>query len=327
MNKMKMEMNKKNMRFLSRMGSRGAFGQAVLDIAEEKEFFVMSADLGHASGFDRFIKAYPERYVNVGIAEQNLIGVAAGVAKSGIPVIATTYAPFASMRCADQVRNYMGYMGLNVKLIGLDSGMIQSKFGGSHYGTEDISLMRAIPNLTILSPSDGREIYESVYTMLDTEGPVYLRLTGGGYIPEINCMEEYHFESGKATMLKQGTDIAFIGTGTILKEVLGAAEILENNGVSCAVINMHTIKPLDKKIIEKFLDMKMIVSVEEHSVMGGLGSAIAEHLCQLPQKPLQLLIGIEDMFPHPGEYEYLLDKCGLTSEKIAEKVRKKLIQP
>lgn len=316
-----MEMNKKNMRFLSRMGSRGSFGQAILDIAEEKEYFVMSADLGHASGFDRLIKTHPERYVNVGIAEQNLVGVAAGVAKSGIPAVATTYAPFASMRCADQVRNYLGYMGLNVKIIGLDSGMVQSKFGGSHYGTEDLALMRAIPNLTVLSPSDGREIYESVYAMMEIEGPVYLRLTGGSYIPEINDMEEYHFEIGKANVLKQGKDIAFIGTGTILKEVLKAADILENDNISCAVINMHTIKPLDKEIIKEFLDVKMIVSVEEHSIIGGLGSAVAEYLCEFSQKPVQLILGVKDTFPHPGDYQYLLNECGLTGEQIAEKVK------
>lgn len=317
-----MEVTSRQIRFLSRMGSRGAFGDTVYRLANEgKEFFALSADLGHASGFDRLVRAYPEKYINVGIAEQNLIGVAAGISKGGVPAIATTYAPFASFRCADQIRNYMGYMGLNVKVVGMDSGMIQSTFGGSHYGLEDMSLMRAIPNLTVISPSDGIQIALAVEAMLEYNGPVYLRLTGGGFLPPIYNDSNAHFEIGKANILKEGCDVAVIGTGSILKNVLDACEELEDEGINCTIIDMHTIKPLDRMCLEKLRDYKIIFTVEEHSVCGGMGSAIAEYYADKEKKPRQILLGVKDTFPHPGDYEYMIKSTMLDKESIANTIR------
>ncbi|WP_434311845.1 transketolase family protein [Hominifimenecus sp. rT4P-3] len=323
---MKMEMNSRNLRFLSRMGSRGAFGQAIYDMAKfGEDFFAVSADLGHASGFDRLIKDFPEKYINVGIAEQNLVGIAAGLAKDGTPVVATTYAPFASMRCTDQVRNYMGYMNLNVKLVGLDSGMIQSGFGGSHYGMEDLSVMRSIPNLLVLAPSDGREIYECVWAMMQHEGPVYLRLTGGAILPMI-YRGEHSYQIGKPSVIQTGEEVVILGTGTILEEVQKAGTLLSEAGISCTIIDVHTIKPLDPEFFEQLIGYRLLVTVEEHTIYGGLGGAVAEVLADKMNKPPHLIMGIPDCFPHPGSYEYLLNQCGLTAEKIAWTIQEKYHQ-
>lgn len=316
-----MEITSKQIRFLARMGSRGAFGDAVYQLAKQgKEFFALSADLGHASGFDRLIRDYPEKYINVGIAEQNLIGVAAGLAKEGTPVFATTYAPFASFRCADQVRNYLGYMGLNVKIIGLDSGMIQSKFGGSHYGLEDISLMRAIPNLTIISPSDGVQIALAVEEIVKYRGPVYLRLTGGSYLPAIYNENNADFKIGKANILRYGKEIAVIATGSVLHNVIQACDELQEENIHCTIIDMHTVKPLDSQCLKQLQNYSIVFTFEEHSVVGGLGSAIAEYYADKLKRPRHVMIGTQDRFPHPGEYHFLIEENKLSSKAIKRKI-------
>ena len=320
-----MEISSRQIRFLARMGSRGAFGDSVYRLANENvNFFALSADLGHASGFDRLMRDYPEKYINVGIAEQNLIGVAAGLAKDGTPVIATSYAPFASFRCADQVRNYLGYMGLNVKVVGMDSGMIQSKFGGSHYGLEDISLMRAIPNMLVISPSDGVQIALAVEQIMIYDGPVYLRLTGGSLLSPIYSEENAKFEIGKANILKEGKDIAIIGTGSVLYNAFQASKQLEKEGVNCTVVDMHTIKPIDTDCLDSLADYKLLFTVEEHSVRGGMGSAIAEYFADKEKHPRHIMLGVEDRFPHPGGYEYLIKECKLDVDGIVGKVKKEI---
>ena len=320
-----MEITSRQIRFLARMGSRGAFGDAVYNMAKNGEdFFALSADLGHASGFDRLMRDYPDKFINVGIAEQNLIGVAAGLAKDETPVIATSYAPFASFRCADQVRNYLGYMGLNVKVVGMDSGMIQSKFGGSHYGLEDISLMRAIPNLLVIAPSDGIEISLAVESMMKYKGPVYLRLTGGGLLPPVYDESNARFDLGKANVLKNGRDIAIIATGSVLHNVMLASEQLEKEGVKCTVVDMHTIKPLDTVCLDMLSEHDLLFTVEEHSVRGGLGSAVAEYYADKIKRPKEIMIGVDDRFPHPGSYEYLLKECKLDKEGIVDIIHRYL---
>lgn len=315
-------MDSKMIRFLSHMGARGAFGEAIYSLAEAGEnFWAVSADLGEASGFRRFEKVCPDKSINIGIAEQNLVGVAAGLAKDKTPVVATTYAPFASMRCADQIRNYMGYMKLNIKMVGLDSGMIQAKFGASHYGIEDMGLLRMIPNIIVISPADGWEIYEAVHAMIKYNGPVYLRLTGGQRLPIIYRDTDVKYEIGKANFIKRGSDIAFIAAGTVLAEALKAAGELEAEGVSCSVVDMHTIKPLDVQALDELENHRLIVTVEEHSRLGGLGSAVAEYYAGQGKRPKQLSIGTPDEYLHPGEYAYLMEKCGLTAEGILEQVK------
>lgn len=201
-----MEMTSKNIRFLSRMGVLGVLGQAVLDMSGEgKDFFACSADLGDPSGFKRFREQYPEKYFNVGIAEQNMIGIAAGLSADGTPVIATTWAMFASLRCTDQLRNFMGYMGRNIKLIGMRSGLVEGKSGYTHCNPPDMACLRSIPGLTILSPCDGQETYKALWAAVEMNGPVYIRLTGDLLAPIVYKEDFGEYRIGKAILLKEET--------------------------------------------------------------------------------------------------------------------------
>lgn len=319
---MNLPLDKRRLRFLAHMGARGCLGQAVYDLAkrEDLSFSVVSADLGIASGFQRFIDEYPDRYINVGIAEQNLIGLAAGMAQDDDPVIATSWGAFASYRCADQIRNYLGYMQNNVKIVGMDSGLTLSRFGGSHFSIGDIALIRSIPGITLLSPCDGIEIYQCIEAALKLRGPVYIRLTGGETLPVINQNSAYRFVIGKAQILQQGSDISIVTTGSMTEQCLAAVKILEAHGVSCSLINISTIKPLDRDALLSQINHKLIVTVEEHNVLGGLGSVVAEVLTDVAVRPRQIMLGIPDMIPPAGTYKYLLSYCGLLGEQIAERV-------
>ncbi|MCI8466545.1 MAG: transketolase [Lachnospiraceae bacterium] len=284
------------------------------------DFFAVSADLGVASGFSRFMKEYPEHYVNVGIAEQNLISVAAGMANENLPVIATSWGAFASYRCADQIRVLLGLMGSNVKIIGMGSGMAISRFGGSHYGIGDIALLRAIPGLTVIAPSDGIEIYYSIYEAMRTKNPTYIRLTGGERLPIINSDLQYHFEIGKANILSEGEDVFLIACGSLLDECIKAGELLKDRGITTTILNMHTIKPFDTESVLKGLNHKLIVTVEEHNVIGGLGAAVAETLAGVSERPKHLLLGMNDFVPKAGDYQYLLKVCQLSAYQIADRI-------
>lgn len=313
-----MEIRKSEITRWAAMGSRATFGMAILKLYEEEpDFFVMSADLGSSSGLARFYSKYPEAFVNVGIAEQNLIGIAGGLAKDGTPVFATSFAPFISMRASEQIRMNMGYMSLNIKAVGLGSGLAMNTLGASHYGLEDIGVMRTIPGMTILCPSDGLQIVKSVEASKHYDGPVYMRLSGGA---DIIYNDDFDYEIGRAITLKEGKDLAFIATGSIVSQTLKAADILEEKGISCTVIDMHTIKPLDKIALNSLTECKFIVTVEEHNILGGLGSAVAEYYACRKRRPRQLMLGVNDFYPHPGSYEFLLNQCGLTPEKISERV-------
>lgn len=316
-----MELTKSKARLWSKLGSRAVFGMALLDMAERGvDFFAMSADLVHSSGLARFEEMFPEHCINMGIAEQNMIGVAGGMAKDGTPIFATSFAPFITMRAAEQVRMNMGYMQLNVKTVGLGSGLIMAQLGNSHFGIEDVSVMRAIPNITVVSPADCSEIVKAVEAIARHKGPVYLRLTGGPGNPVVYS-EEYEFTIGRAITLREGTDVAVAAAGTMVHTALAAAEMLGESGISTQVVDMHTIKPLDTDCLDGLLSHRLLVTVEEHTVCGGLGSAVAEYLAPKVKRPPQLIIGIEDVFPHAGSYEYMLKECGLTAEQIAARIR------
>ncbi len=316
-----LNINPANTRMWSRLGSRGTMGLAMLELGNRDDLMVLTADLGKTSGLDRFKTAFPDKFLNMGIAEQNMIGFAGGMAKEGHLVYITTFANFAAMRSYEQMRLNLGYMGLNVKVIGLASGLAMAMFGNTHYGIEDIALMRAIPNLTVISPADGAEIVKTVIATAEYDGPIYIRLTGAINNP-IVYKEDYNFQIGKAITLREGSDITIIGTGTMVHPSLEAAEVLEQSGISSTVVNMHTIKPLDTSVIEKACQSsKLIVTVEEHSVVGGLGGAVAEYKTTLHNAPRQLSIGLPDTFGKAGEYKYLLDKYGLTAEKIAIQIK------
>jgi len=310
----------------SRFGSRAMFGQAILSLAESQEnLMVLSADLGNSSGLDRFKNTYPDRFLNVGIAEQNMIGIAAGLAKEGYVVFATSFAPFIAMRASEQIRMNLGYMGLNVKAVAIGSGVSMAFLGNSHYGIEDAAVMRAIPNITVVCPADCGEIVKTVFAAAMFDGPMYIRLTGAPNNPVVYT-QEYEFEIGKAIRLREGSDVTIIANGTMVYESLEAAKLLENQSISAAVINMHTIKPLDTAAIyQACTASRLIVTVEEHSVIGGLGSAVAEYKTTLKNAPPQLILGLPDKFGKTGDYRFMLEQSGLTAPQLSAKIASALI--
>ncbi|MGQ0709289.1 MAG: transketolase family protein [Rhodoferax sp.] len=323
-----LEINPSNARAWSRLGSRGVFGQAVLSIGDRyPDLMVLSADLGNSSGLDRFKSAYPDKFLNVGIAEQNLIGVAAGLAKEGFNVFCTSFAPFISMRASEQVRMNLGYMGMNVKAVGIGSGVSMAFLGNSHYGLEDAAVMRSIPGLTVVCPADCGEIVQTVYAAAEFEGPMYIRLTGAVNNPPVYTAD-YEFRIGKAITLREGRDVALVASGSMVYEALQAAQALEQQGISAQVLNMHTLKPLDTEALDAlFRAFSHIVTVEEHSVIGGLGSAVAEYKAGFRHAPAQRILGLPDAFGKAGEYRYLLEKYGLTGAGIAASVAEFLRTP
>lgn len=315
-----MEINRKNARLWSGLGPRATYGLTMLDLVEKNpKIYALSADLGGSSGLQRLMTLYPDRYLNTGIAEQNLIGVCAGLAKEGLIPFASSFAPFITHRCADQVRMNMGYMRLNIKTVGLGSGISMSVLGNSHYGLDDLAFMRSIPGMTILSPCDCAELVKCIEAAAEYEGPVYIRMTGEARMPVVYG-DDFSFSIGRANVLKQGEDVCMIAAGSMVIRALEAARRLGEQGVSASVIDMHTIKPLDTEMLDSLESYGWLVTMEEHSVIGGMGSAIAEYLAPKKKKPCQLLIGIEDCFPHAGDYQYMLGQCGLSAERVAEKV-------
>jgi transketolase len=283
--------------------------------------FMVSGDLGDSSGLSRFKKTYPDRFINVGIAEQNMIGVAAGLAKEGYNVFATSFAPFITLRSGEQIRMNLGYMELNVKAVAIGSGLSMAFLGNSHYGLEDMAIMRSIPNLTIVSPADCAEIVKVVHAAANFKGPMFIRLTGAVGNPPVYT-EEYNFEIGKSITLKEGSDITIFSIGSMVYESLEAAKILDKTGISAKVVNMHTLKPCDYDAIDLAISSsKAIITVEEHTIMGGLGSVIAEYKAKFTNSPAQLIIGLPDRFGKTAEYRFLLEKYRLVGEKIAEDIQ------
>ena len=316
--------NPMNVRIWSMLGSCGAFGQAALELPDiNDKVVVLTSDLCVFSGLERFKGKFPERFYNVGIAEQNMVGVAAGFAKEGFVPFATTYATFASMRCADQVKVNMGYMALPIKLVGLTAGFAVSALGATHMSLEDISVMRSIPNVTVLSPADCTATVKAVIAAATCPGPVYLRLSGPMPNP-IVYKGDCPFEVVRANTLRDGTDITIIATGSMVYQSLKAAELLERDGVSAEVVDMHTIQPLDEDAIARSIDRKLVVTVEEHSVIGGLGSAVAERLACSSRHPRLVMIGHEGRYPLAGAYTDLIRQDGLDAESIHRKISKSL---
>jgi transketolase len=312
-----------NIRTWSMLGSNGAFGFAALELPEiDDNIAILTADEMYFSGLERFGAKYPKRLYNIGIAEQNLVGVAAGMSKEGLNVFATTYATFASTRSCDQVRVNMGYMKLGIKLVGLTAGLSVGILGATHCSIEDIAIMRAIPNITILSPADCTETVQATLAAARHKGPIYLRLTGGQPNHPV-YKTDFAFEIGKAIRLREGEDIAIVATGAMVHASLEAARILSEQAISCTVIDMHTIKPLDEIALMETLRVKLLVTVEEHSMKGGLGGAVAECLAGVRVKPPQLIIGIADEFKNGADYPYLLQQFGLTAPQIAQTILKK----
>lgn len=315
------EINKLNSYTFSKLGQSGAaFGIGLLEVNKTvPNIKVISADMSRPAGLGRFISQFPDQFFNVGIAEQNAIGIAAGMSSEGNNVIVTAQAVFITMRSFEQVRQYFGYMKLNVTIVGIASGFGLTFFGNTHYAIEDIALMRSIPGMTVLSPSDAGQAAKMIVSAIELQSPVYIRFTG-----LLNCpivyTDDYNFQIGKAIKVKDGLDITIFATGLMVYNSIKAAALIENEKISVRIIDMHTIKPLDTKVIESCFDSKLFVSIEEHNIVGGLGTAISDHISEFSRHPLLIKLGVEDKFSHPGEYEYLIKQNRLDFESIAEDI-------
>jgi transketolase len=314
------------MRTWSKLGQRGAFfGAAIFEVIEQyNNAVVVTADLGYLSGLERFMNQHADKFFNTGIAEQNMLGVSAGLAMEGKIPFATTYATFVTMRSCEQMRHYLGYMQSNVKIVGTGAGLVMAFSGSTHYTMEDMAIVRAIPNIIILSPADATEAVKVALAAAAYNGPVYIRLTGALNNPMV-YKEDYLFEIGKAVTLKDDGDITIFATGSMVYNAIKATEILTAKGIHARVVNMHTIKPLDtNNLHEAVAKSKLFVSVEEHSMIGGLGGAISEYLSAFAKHPPLLRLGIADKFRHAGDYLYLMGENGLLPEQIAESIEKNI---
>lgn len=318
-------LNKFNARAYARLGQRGSvFGMAACEAAEEDEKFVLlTADLGQLSGMDRFIKMYPQQFINTGIAEQNMLGITAGLSAEGFHPVASTYATFISMRSCEQIRHYFGYMGQKAVIIGSGAGLCQGYAGNTHYAIEDLSIVRAIPGISIMSPADAGSAVKIFKTALKAKNTVYIRLTGNLNSPII-YKEDHNFEIGRAIKIKEGKDVTMFATGTMVSNTIKVAEILQQQGISAAVVDVYSIKPFDKAVVMAAQTSKLLVSVEEHNIHGGLGSVIAEALTEQVSMPRLLRLGIRDVFNLAASYDYLLSQNRLRPEQIAKDILKEL---
>lgn len=299
--------------------TRDSYGKALTEFAEEYDLYVMDADLAAATKTGIFKKAYPERFIECGIAEGNMMGVAAGMAAAGKTVFASTFAMFAAGRAYEQVRNSIGYPHLNVKIGATHAGISVGEDGATHQCNEDIALMRTIPGMVVLNPADPVEARLCVKAAIEHDGPVYLRF--GRMAVDSIFDESYKFEIGKGAVLKDGKDVAIIATGLMVARALEAAELLKAEGIDAAVINMASIKPLDNDLVLQYAaKCKAIVTTEEHSIIGGLGGAVCELICEQGNCPV-VRHGVEDCFGKSGPALKLLDLFELNAEGIAEKAR------
>ena len=318
-----MEINETNLKKISRLGMCGAYGLAMLELAEENQNVIaVTPDLTSFSGLNRFFKKYPDRLYNVGIAEQNMVGIAAGLTSEGFSVYASTYASFATTRALDQVRVMMSQMGQPVKLIGLTAGLSAGILGGTHISTGDVAQIAGIPNITIISPADALECMKVIKALIDYPKPAYVRFTGPVTSPFIYS-EDYDYEIGKAVTLSEdrGADIAIVGIGAILSRCVIVAERLRKEGRKVTLINMHTVKPLDMDKLDSLVEYKYVFTVEEHSLYGGLGAAVCGYYANKEKSPRVVTIGLPDIYLEPGDYEYLVERCGLDEQGIYKMIQ------
>lgn len=321
-----MVVKKSSVRTWSRLGQRGCvFGLMMPELAEKQDNLrLLTADLSLLSGMERFISEYPDKFLNVGIAEQNMIGIAAGMAMEGDCVFATTYASFIAVRSLEHVRQHLAHLHCNVKLIGTSAGVTAAKSGVSHWATEDLAFMRALPGMMVLSPADGMEAMKAVEYAAGTEEPVYIRLSGGLNCPVV-YKEDYEFCPGKNVVCRRGGHTAILATGLMVYEALEAAEQLKQQGIEAEVINIHTLKPLDQENLRSiFSKYDVIFTVEEHNVIGGLGGAVAEYMSECEKTPKLIRLGFGEEYLRAGSPRYVWEQAGLTAPQIAERVKKEL---
>ena len=304
-----------------KIATRESYGKTLAALGDTYDFVVLDADLAGATKTSYFKKKFPDRFFDCGIAEGNMMSVAAGIATTGKPVFASSFAMFAAGRAFEQVRNSIGYPHLNVKIGATHAGITVGEDGATHQCLEDFALMRSIPGMTVINPADDVEAAAAIKAALEMNGPVYMRF-GRYAVPVINDNAEYTFEIGKGIQLRDGKDVTIVATGVMVYMALEAAETLAAEGISARVINIHTIKPLDHEILAKAAkETGAIVTAEEHNVLGGLGSAVAESVAESCPVPV-LRVGTEDQYGHSGKVPPLLEMYGLTPANIAEKARK-----
>ena len=302
--------------------TREAYGAALVSLGEKYDFLVLDADLAAATKTGAFKKSYPERFFDCGIAEGNMMSVAAGIASTGKVVFASTFAMFASGRAFEQVRNSIGYPHLNVKIGATHAGITVGEDGATHQCNEDLALMRTIPGMTVICPADATEAYAAVEAAINYVGPVYMRF-GRFAVPDLTkeLFPDYKYEIGRGVTYRDGSDVAIVATGYMVHLAMEAAEILAAEGISARVINIHTVKPLDSELIIKAAkDCGAIVTAEEHTVIGGLGSAVCEVLSESCPVPV-CRVGVEDEFGRSGQVPELLEIYGLTAANIAKKAK------
>lgn len=311
----------------ARMGQKGAAaGIGMMELAKrDPDMRVVVADSVAIASLDRFYNNYPERVVNAGISEQSMIGIAAGLSsEDGRAVFACTYAAFVLVKAIEFVRHNLAYHQFNVKVVGNSAGFAMETLSISHWATEDIAMARSLPNMTILSAADSLEAIKCVIAAHEVKGPVYVRLSG-----LLNCPivyeKDFEFQVGKANTLRQGDEVTIIATGMMVRESLDAAELLAAEGIECTVVNMHTIKPLDTDCIDNVLaKSKLMVTVEEHNIIGGLGGAVAEYMAEKGNMPRLVRIGVGDTFGKLGDLRYCWEQHGLTAPQIANRIKKEL---
>ncbi len=306
---------------VKKIATRESYGNALVELGKENpNVVVLDADLAAATKTGVFKKEFPERFIDCGIAECNMVGIGAGLAAAGMVPFVSSFAMFAAGRAFEQVRNSVGYPHLNVKIGATHGGISVGEDGATHQCCEDIAVMRTIPGMTVIVPSDDVEAKAAVKAAAEMEGPVYMRF-GRLAVPVINDTADYKFEIGKGTVLKEGTDVAIIANGLCVAEALEAAKKLEADGINAKVINMATVKPLDEELVlAAAKETGKVVTVEEHSVIGGLGSAVCDVLSEKLPTPV-LKIGVNDVFGHSGPAVELIKEFGLDGDSIAQKVK------
>lgn len=313
----------KQIKLWSNLGQRATFGLLTLDLIKDyKNLHIVSADVSTSAGLDRFKKSFPNNYIDVGIAEQNMIGIATGLKDEGLDVITTTFAPFQTSRCNEQIKVNLGYMKYKVVMVGLASGLALGPLGFTHCSIEDLGVLRSIPNIAIVSPADCGSLSQILKASMKYSNSVYIRLTGSSNCPII-YNEEINLDIGKANEIKKISDLTIFGSGPTVNLAIKVSEELQKKNIKAGVIDMHTIKPIDKDILKKTVKRsKMLVSIEEHNLIGGLASALSEELSKIDRSPRLISFGAEDFYSQAGTYDYLKETYGLTIENIVSKILK-----
>lgn len=320
-----MKIDEKKIKLWSQLGQRAAFGLACLEIEKlYPNLMILTSDVSTSAGLDRFRKQVPEKFLEIGISEQNLIGVASGLASEGHDVITTTFSPFHTLRCCEQIKVNLGYMKNKVCMVGLASGVVLGSLGYTHCSIEDIGVLRSIPNISIISPADVRETIKALEASIKHKQSVYIRLTGGSNNMPV-YQEDYNFEIGKAVKIDEGKDITLYANGSMVCIAKKVRTELLKNKIEAEIINIHTIKPIDREMVIKSANQKkLLVSIEEHNRIGGLGSAISETFSDVDIKPKLIYCGLKDSYDTSGDYNYMLEQNELTTSAITNRILKQL---